>query len=68
MERSKASEEGAGLKKMWIDNIAEWTGKSSVETQAMAHNRQEWRELTTKLLAELTDQGNARQLYKSLKS
>ena len=35
-------------KKSWIDNIAEWTGKSFAETQAMAHNRQEWRELTRK--------------------
>ena len=35
-------------KKKWIDNIAEWTGKSSAETQAMAHNRQEWRELMRK--------------------
>ena len=32
-------------KKSWIDNIAEWTGKSIAETQAMPHNRQEWREL-----------------------
>ena len=36
------------LKKSWSDNIAEWTGKSFAETQAMAHNRQEWRELTRK--------------------
>ena len=35
-------------KKSWSDNIAEWTGKSFAETQAMAHNRQEWRELTRK--------------------
>ena len=35
-------------KKSWIDNIAEWTGKSFAETQAMAHNRQEWRELMRK--------------------
>ena len=28
------------------DNIAEWTGKSYAETQAMAHNRKEWGELT----------------------
>ncbi len=28
-------------KKKWIKNIAEWTGKSFAETQAMAHNRQE---------------------------
>ena len=35
-------------KKRWSDNIAEWTGKSFAETQAMAHNRQEWRELTRK--------------------
>ena len=40
-------------KKSWSDNIAEWTGKSfaeryPAETQAMAHNRQEWRELTRK--------------------
>ena len=34
--------------KSWIDNIAEWTGKSFAEIQAMAHNRQEWRELTRK--------------------
>ena len=34
--------------KSWIDNIAEWTGKSFAETQAMAHNRQEWRELMRK--------------------
>ena len=37
-------------KKSWIDNIAEWTGKSFAEIQAMAHNRQEWRELTRKSL------------------
>ena len=36
------------LKKTWIDNIAEWTGKSFAETQAMAHHRQEWRELMSK--------------------
>ena len=35
-------------KKSWSDNIAEWTGKSFAETQAMAHNRQEWRGLTRK--------------------
>ena len=35
-------------KKSWIDNIAEWTGKSFAETQAMAHNRQEWRDLMRK--------------------
>ena len=33
-------------KKSWIDNIAEWTSKSFAETQAMAHDRHEWRELT----------------------
>ena len=32
----------------WIDTIAEWTSKSFAETQAMAHNRQEWRELSRK--------------------
>ena len=36
------------LEKSWIDNIAEWTGKSFAQTQAMAHNRQEWRDLTRK--------------------
>ena len=35
-------------KKSWIDNIAEWTGKSFTETHAMAHNRQEWRDLMRK--------------------
>ena len=35
-------------KKKWIDNIAEWTSKSFAEIQAMAHDRQEWRELTRK--------------------
>ena len=35
-------------KKSWIDNIAEWTGKSFPETQAMAHNRQERRDLIRK--------------------
>ena len=30
-------------KKSWIDNIADWTGKSFAETQTMTHNRQEWR-------------------------
>ena len=30
-------------KNMWIDNIKEWTGKSIVETQMMAHNRKDWR-------------------------
>ena len=35
-------------KKSWIDNIVEWTGKSFAENQAMAHNRQEWRELSRK--------------------
>ena len=33
------------LKKSWIDNIAEWIVKSFAEIQAMAHNRQEWRDL-----------------------
>ena len=37
-----------GPRNSWIDNIADWTGKSFAETQAMAHNRQEWRELTRK--------------------
>ena len=32
-------------KKSWSDNIMEWTGKSFAETQAMTHNRHEWREL-----------------------
>ena len=35
-------------KKSWIDNIAEGTGKSLTETQAMTHHQQEWRELTRK--------------------
>ena len=35
-------------KMIWSDNITEWTGKSFAETQTMAHNRQEWRELTRK--------------------
>ncbi len=35
-------------KKSWIDNTAEWTGKSFAETQAMAHNRQKWRDLVRK--------------------
>ena len=35
-------------KKSWSDNIVEWTDKSFAETQAMAHNRQDWRELTRK--------------------
>ena len=30
-------------KKMWIDNIKEWTNKSLGETQLMAHKRKEWR-------------------------
>ena len=57
-------------KKSWSDNIAEWTGTSLAETQAMAHNRQEWREAQRadeevhhdaplRLLAELRDQGKA---------
>ncbi len=29
-------------KKKWTDNIAEWTGRSFAETQALAHNRQMW--------------------------
>ena len=33
-------------KNSWIVNIAEWTGKSFADTQAMSHNRQEWRVLT----------------------
>ena len=37
-------------KKGWIYNIAEWTGKSFAETHVMAHNRQEWRELTRKAI------------------
>ena len=49
-------------KKSWIDNIAEWTGKSFAETQAMAHDRQEWRyeevrhDAPLRLLAELRGQ------------
>ena len=35
-------------KMSWIDNIAGWTGKSFAETQVMAHNQKEWRELTKK--------------------
>ncbi len=35
-------------KKSWIDNIVEWAGESFAETQAMAHSRQEWRELMRK--------------------
>ena len=35
-------------KKSWSDNIAEWTGKSFAETQAMAHSRRDWRELKRK--------------------
>ena len=31
-----------------IDNIVEWTGKSLAETRAMAHNRQEWRDVMKK--------------------
>ena len=30
------------------DNIVKWTGRSFPETQATAHNRQAWRELTRK--------------------
>ena len=44
----KGSRRRGRPKKSWSDNIAEWTGKSFAETQAMAHNRQEWRELTRK--------------------
>ena len=32
-------------KKKWADNIADWTGKSFAATQALAHNRQKWRQL-----------------------
>ena len=32
----------------WTGNVSDWTGKSFAETQAMAHNRQEWRELMRK--------------------
>ena len=35
-------------KKSWIDNIAEWTGKSFAETHAMAHHRKECIELMRK--------------------
>ena len=34
--------------KMWIDNIAEWTGKSFADTSSHGTHRQEWRELTEK--------------------
>ena len=32
-------------RKKWTDNIAEWTGKSFATTQALAHDRQKWRQL-----------------------
>ena len=34
--------------KRWIDNIAEWTGKSFAEMSSHGTHRQEWRELTDK--------------------
>ena len=32
-------------KKRWTDNVAEWTGESFATTQALAHDRQRWRQL-----------------------
>ena len=32
-------------RKRWMDNIAEWTGKSFAETRAIAHNQHRWREM-----------------------
>ena len=39
---------GRQKKKKWTDNIEEWTGKSFAETQALAHNRQDWSKLVRK--------------------
>ena len=47
-ETLEGSRRRDGPKKSWIDNTAEWTGKSLAETQAIAHHQQEWRELTRK--------------------
>ena len=33
-------------RKRWTDNIAEWTGKSFAQTQALAKQREKWRHLT----------------------
>ena len=50
-------------KKSWIDNIAEWTGKSFADTQTMAHNRQEWRVRDLMKKYVIRDQGKARQKW-----
>ena len=41
-ERVKGKRRRSRPKKRWTDNIAEWTGKSFAETQAMAHDQQEY--------------------------
>ncbi len=48
--------------KRWTDNITEWTGESFTETQAMAHNRQEWIELM-RMSVMPRPYGKARQKY-----
>ena len=32
-------------RKKWTDNITEWTGKNISATQALAHNRHQWRQM-----------------------
>ncbi|KAK3887821.1 hypothetical protein Pcinc_008100 [Petrolisthes cinctipes] len=34
-----------GQRKKWCDNIKEWTKKTFAETQALAHDRDRWRDL-----------------------
>ena len=53
--------------KNWIDNIAEWTGKSFAEThgtqaaRVVIADEEVRRDASLRLLAELRDQGKARQ-------
>ena len=47
-------------KKRWADNIKEWTGKSFCETQALAHDRNKWKKLTSKALQRPYDHTRSR--------
>ncbi|PIK42080.1 endonuclease-reverse transcriptase [Apostichopus japonicus] len=47
-------------RKRWVDNIKEWTGMNFATTQALAHDRQEWKRLMSSPLQRPYDPGRLR--------
>ena len=45
---ARHSERGAEMRKMWEDNIREWTGLEFAKVQREVENREKWRKLVVK--------------------